>query len=335
MEKIFLSTNHNGLSRAECLNGEWEITRPLEGLQLNCLITSPLGIYAGTQAGEVLISRDRGINWARVQPVGVPVKSLAVHSQLPDTLFAGCKLASLYVSHDAGGSWEELPGLRARKQWWWFSPAEPPDWRPYVQALTISPDDPNVMLAGIELGGVLRSEDGGKTWSKHRRGAVLDCHSLMFHPVKGEWVYEGGGSGVGTAFSRDGGKTWKQPGTGLGKKYGWMVAADPARPEVWYLSASEMPSMLKGEFVPPAHVDGNARAHIYRSVGGAAWEQLSGGLPDPLAFMAYALVSDPAVSGHLYAGLANGDVWHTADYGDHWMQLPFNLGGIHRTMIMV
>ena len=93
--------------------------------------------------------------------------------------------------------------------------------------------------------------------------------------------------------------------------------------------------MLRGEFAPPAHVDGKANASIYRSVGGAAWEKLSGGLPDPLDYMAYALIPDPEASGHLFAGLANGDVWHTKDYGDSWSQLPFNLGGIHNTMIIV
>ena len=51
--------------------------------------------------------------------------------------------------------------------------------------------------------------------------------------------------------------------------------------------------------------------------------------------MAYALIPDPNLTGHLYAGLANGDVWYTQDYGDSWNKLPFNLGGIHRSMIMI
>ena len=50
--------------------------------------------------------------------------------------------------------------------------------------------------------------------------------------------------------------------------------------------------------------------------------------------MAYALLTDPRAPGHLYAGLANGEVWHTADYGDSWAKLPISLGKI-RTMIMI
>ena len=85
---------------------------------------------------------------------------------------------------------------------------------------------------------------------------------------------------------------------------------------------------------PPAHVDGKARAYIFRSKGGEPFQKLSGGLPQPLDYMAYALVTDPGAPGHLYAGLSNGDVWHTADFGDNWNQLSFNLRRIERTMIL-
>ena len=52
-------------------------------------------------------------------------------------------------------------------------------------------------------------------------------------------------------------------------------------------------------------------------------------------FMAYALIPDPGCSGRLYAGLANGDIWQTDDYGDAWKRFPVSMGSIHRTMIPV
>jgi hypothetical protein len=280
-----------------------------------------------------MVSVDSGKSWQNLGLSDKTVKSIAIHPKNPDIIFAGCKPISLYVSKNGGETWEEYEGLRHARRWWWFSPAEPPDWSAYVIALTISPTNPDVIMAGIELGGVLRSEDGGQTWSKHRRGAERDCHSLKFHPTNGNWVYQGGGGGP--AFSQDAGLTWRKSKNGMGTKYGWMVAADHQRPEVWYFSASNLPKLWKGEFEPPAHRDGQANAHIYRSVGGAPWEQLSGGLPEPLDYMAYALITDSDAPGHLYAGLANGDVWHTQNYGDSWKKLPFNLGGIHHTMIMI
>jgi hypothetical protein len=84
-----------------------------------------------------------------------------------------------------------------------------------------------------------------------------------------------------------------------------------------------------------SHSADNAQAYIFRSMGGCPWEKLSGGLPQPLNHMPYTLLTDPDSPGHLYAGLSNGDVWHTADYGDHWQYLPFNLGAIQKTLIMI
>jgi len=335
-EKIFQAATGKSLARAEHIAGQWQVSHQLEGIQINCLVsgpTQPRKVYLGTQGQGILVSGDSGQNWESLGLENIPVKSIAVSPHNPQTIFAGCKPVSLFVSRDGGESWNELEGLRQARRWWWFSPAEPPDWRPYVQALTISPTESDVIMAGIEFGGVLRSTDGGQTWSKHRRGAERDCHSLKFHPTHGRWIYQGGGGGP--AFSQDGGLTWCKAKNGLGTKYGWMVAADAQRPEVWYFSASDMPKLWRGEFTPPAHHDGQANAHIYRSVGGAKWEQLSGGLPEPLDYMVYALVADPEATGHLYAGLANGDVWQTSNYGDTWEQLPFNLGGIHNSMIMI
>jgi hypothetical protein len=336
---VFLATNAIGVTRAELRgDGAWAIEKSLQGKRVNSLAADPRApgrVFAGTQTDGVWRSDDAGRSWDQAGLPGQTVKTVAVSPRVPGLVYAGGKPAALFVSDDHGAAWNELPALRHARKWWWFSPAEPPDWGAYPQALALSPADPNVILAGIELGGVLRSADGGKTWSGHRPGAVLDCHSLIFHRTDGSRVYEGGGSGCGAAQSLDGGVTWRQMRAGLGAKYGWMVAADAIRPDVWYLSASDLPNPLKGQFAPPAHVDGKAGGRIYRSIGGGAWKPLSGGLPVPLDFMAYALVTDPFRSGRLYAGLANGDIWQTDDFGDAWKRLPVSMGSIHRTMILV
>jgi photosystem II stability/assembly factor-like uncharacterized protein len=182
---------------------------------------------------------------------------------------------------------------------------------------------------------VLRSEDGGESWTGHLKRALRDCHSLASHATDRNWFYEAGGSGGGAAYSRDGGVTWTQPKAGLDRHYGWACAADPARPEVWYVSIAPTIMFPHIQRMPIAHYDGYANAYIFRSTGGADWKKLGGGLPQPLDYMAYALLTDSAAPGHLYAGLSNGDVWHTADYGDNWQQLPFNLKGVVRSMVML
>ncbi|MGH2521458.1 MAG: WD40/YVTN/BNR-like repeat-containing protein [Anaerolineales bacterium] len=329
--KTFLATTGAGLARASRdAEGNWSVEFLLAEQDVRCLAADPLSqhvVYAGTQGGGVLRSDDRGKTWRPAGLAGRMVKALAASKVEPGLVYAGMKPPLLFVSRDGGTSWRELELFRRRRAFWWFSPAEGSPYTPFVQGIALSPADPNVIVAGIELGAVLRSADGGETWAGHRPGALRDCHSLTAHATNGDWMYEGGGTGAGAAFSREGGKTWRQPKPGLDRHYGWAVAADPARPEVWYVSLS--PGAFK------AHSENDAQAYIFRAEGDAPWQQLSGGLPQPLNHMPYALLTDPAAPGHVYAGLSNGDVWHSTDYGDSWAQLPFNLKAIQRTLIML
>ena len=194
-----------------------------------------------------------------------------------------------------------------------------------MQAIAPSPTDPDRILAGIEFGAVVRSEDGGQTWSNHVKQTLRDCHSLKFHATNGNWVYEAGGSGGGAAVSQDGGLTWRKAKSGLAKNYGVSCAADPERPEIWYVSVAPGPGKAYGE---------KAEAYLYRADGGADWQPV-GWESQPMPQMPMSLVTDQHAPGHLYAGTTNGDVYHTADYGDSWEKLPFNLGGVWRSMIIV
>jgi photosystem II stability/assembly factor-like uncharacterized protein len=261
------------------------------------------------------------------------VKSVACSPTERDTLYAGTRPARIYKSSDGGESWNELESFRSIKgRWYWMSPAEPP-FKAYVQSIALSPQDPRRIVVGVEAGAVVRSDDGGATWTGHLKGSIRDCHSLEFHASDGNWVYEAGGGGHGASFSRDGGLTWSQPHEGLDRRYGWACAADPEKPEVWYVSVSQ--SFSWRHFEPSAHVDGYANAYIFRSVGGAAFEKLGGGLPQPLDYMAYSLITDPVEPGSLYAGLSSGELWHTNDYGDSWIKLPVNMGKIERMLVLV
>ncbi len=331
MNHVFLATMGLGVARAEqAANGNWSVEFLLANQDVQCLAADPLDantIYAGTKGNGVLRSRDRGKTWQRAGLDGQIVKAVAVSRAEPGTIYAGTKPALVFVSRDGGVTWNELAAFRkifSRR--FWFSPAESP-FTAYVQAIGLSPSDPNVIIAGIEAGAVVRSADGGKIWSDHRGGALRDCHSLTFHAANPDWVYEAGGSGAGVSFSRNAGASWTQPRAGLDRHYGWACAADPSRPEVWYASVSPGPFM--------AHSNSNAQAYIFRATGGAAWEKLDGGLPQPLDHMPYALLTDSAAPGHIYAGLSNGDVWHSANNGDAWEKLPFSLRSINRTLIML
>jgi hypothetical protein len=79
-----------------------------------------------------------------------------------------------------------------------------------------SPHDADVVLVGIELGGLMRSDDSGASFSDHRPGAARDVHCLTWHPSVTGRAYEAGGDG--TAWSRDGGVTWEPADTGRDRR---------------------------------------------------------------------------------------------------------------------
>ena len=95
------------------------------------------------------------------------------------------------------------------------------------------------LLVGIELGGVMRTDDGGATFSDHRPGAKLDAHQLAWHPLAPDRAYQAAGDGA--AWTRDGGETWDAADTGRDRGYCWALAVDPGDPDRWYVSAASGP----------------------------------------------------------------------------------------------
>lgn len=308
----FLATTGNGISRATCeLDGHWSVGQALENQSVTCLAADPFQpgrVYAGTRGTGVLCSGDFGRTWNTKGLGNQTIKAIAVSPLIPGMMLAGTKPACMFLSMDFGQTWEEISSFRKIfSRHFWFSPAETP-FTAYVQGIALSPTDPDVILVGIEAGAVVRSEDGGKTWQDHRRGALRDCHTITFHSSEGAWAYEGGGTGGGVAISQDGGNSWQQPKAGLDRHYGWACIADPQDPSIVYASLSTSPLR--------AHSEGNAQAFIYRSTNRGHWEKLKGGLPEPLNHMPYSLLTHRSEPGCVYAGMSNGDVWRSSNRGD-------------------
>ena len=184
----------------------------------------------------------------------------------------------------------------------WSFPPRP--WTSHVRWIAPSPHDADLLLVGIELGGLMRSTDRGETWHDHRPGAQRDVHSLAWHPHVSGRAYEAGGGGA--AWSEDAGDSWHAADEGRDRNYTWSVAVDPDDPELWYVSASTGPYA--------AHGGRDPQALIYGRTDGR-WRALAGGLPEPLPAMPYALV---AFEGGLVAGLADGQLWGSEDRGESW-----------------
>jgi photosystem II stability/assembly factor-like uncharacterized protein len=247
-------------------------------------------------------TKDGGRTWEECALPQPGVFSLAV-GPADGAVYAGTEPSALYRSDDGGETWRELEALLMlpSRPTWSFPPRP---WTSHVRWIAPSPHDADLLLVGIELGGLMRSVDGGATWQDHRPGAQRDVHSLAWHQRLAGRAYEAGGGGA--AFSEDAGETWRPADEGRDRHYTWSVAVDPDDAELWYVSAST------GPFA--AHGGRDPQAHIYRRRD-SRWEKVGGGLPEPIPAMPYALV---AADGRVFAGLADGQIWESRDRGGSW-----------------
>ena len=85
------------------------------------------------------------------------------------TVYAGTEPSRLFCSDDRGETWRELEALlELPSRPTWSFPPRP--WTSHVRWIAPSPHEADLLLVGIELGGLMRSTDGGESWQDHRPG---------------------------------------------------------------------------------------------------------------------------------------------------------------------
>jgi photosystem II stability/assembly factor-like uncharacterized protein len=312
----------DGIARLDESPGGWEVALSLTGTGAQCLAVDPRDadvVYAGLVEGGVRRTGDGGRTWTDCALPEAGVFSLAV-SAADGAVYAGTEPSRLFRSDDGGGTWRELEALLdlPSRPSWSFPPRP---WTSHVRWIAPSPHDADLLLVGIELGGLMRSTDGGASWEDHRPGAQPDVHSLAWHPHTAGRAYEAGGGGA--AWSEDAGESWQPADEGRDRNYTWSVAADPEDPDCWYVSAST------GPFA--AHGRGDPQARLYRRRNGEHWQPLAGGLPEPLPAMPYALAF---ADGRLLAGLADGQLWESRDRGDGWTRCTLEGDAVRRIVAL-
>src|SRR5919204_34964 len=196
MARLYAATG-DGIARLEESGEAWTVELCLPGSGAQCLAvdpTDPDTVYAGLREGGVRRTVDAGRSWIDCALPEPGVFSLAVGAA-DGAVFAGTEPSRLFRSDDRGESWHELDALLelpSRPNW--SFPPRP--WTSHVRWIAPSPHDDELVLVGIELGGLMRTTDGGETWQDHRPGAQPDVHSLAWHPRAEGRAYEAGGGGA-------------------------------------------------------------------------------------------------------------------------------------------
>lgn len=263
-------------------------------------------VLVGTQGHGIRLSGDSGRTWETPDLPESDFLSVAI-GPADGALYAGSEPSRLFVSRD-GADWTELEALQripSRDQW--SFPPRP--WTHHVRWIAPDPLHAERLLVGIELGGLMYTDDGGSSFSDHRPNAKRDTHNIAWHPSAEGRAYEAAGDGA--AWSRDGGLTWEAVDEGRDLRYCWALAVDREDPEHWYVSAAD------GPFT--AHSGRDATGQLYR------WEDGWHSLPVPSDSMPYAL---SAPGGELLAGMADGRLLRSSDAGESWDDLGVDLGSV-------
>jgi photosystem II stability/assembly factor-like uncharacterized protein len=272
------------------------------------------GLYASSDGGRSWSRAGDGLTEPRVLAVAV---SPSHQESGTSVVYAGTEPSNLYRSEDGGQRWRRLAALRELpSEPTWSFPPRP--WTHHVRTIALHPTDPDWLAVGIELGGVMRSLDGGASWIDHNTLAHSDAHQLLTHPLAPQRIYEAAGQGI--ARSDDLGATWQRLAGGLDRHYGWAQAIDPTDPDLWYVSISRSPFA--------AHGDGDGQARLLRSRGDG-WTDIDTWDKSPkLRRMPYALATLPGQPGRLLVGLRGGSLLLSDDAGDSWTVLDLELTGV-------
>jgi photosystem II stability/assembly factor-like uncharacterized protein len=305
----------SGLYRMPVGGDRWElVTRGLpEKPAIRAIVThpeDPATVYAGTQNGPYR-STDHGERWERldIRDHGTPVWSLAFDPRDPRVLYAGYENCEIFRSEDGGDHWRQLP-VTVRFPDVTVGPGANPAKR--VLKLAVNPADPDEIYGAIEVGGVIRSLDGGERWENMSHGQYVNDDTVDTHGVLvGRWrpgtVFAIARAGLFTSTDR--GEHWAsarlEPLNTKGQTYCRDIREVPGDPKTIWVAAGP-------NFQSDAGV-------LFRSTdGGLTWARVEMGV-EPKTTM-FAIAFDERQPKRMYCATSGGEVFASEDGGQSWAE---------------
>lgn len=286
------------------LDGETAAPLGLEGERISAIHAWAEGestvILAGSYGNGLFRSEDGGRSWSPANDglTAPAFRTIAPDPWRPGALLAGTEPARTFRSADGGRSWQEIGAVAAIPDHdRWFLPYSPRAGA--LRNIYAPPGRPGRLFASVEVGGLLRSDDGGATWHCALVGDDDDVHFITGHPADPDLLYAALGYASlayrgredrpplgGVARSRDGGQTWQK----LEGHYTRAVIVPPTRPGL-LLAA------------PAPQVGRNGRI-VVSADGGDSWQPAADGLATPMPDMVETFAAAP--DGAIWAVCSGG-----------------------------
>ena len=263
--------------------------------------------YLAAYEAGVYRTDDGGSTWQHLASYPTNyAHSVVVHPNDPQTLYAGSEPAAVFRSTDGGESWQECSGfgnVPEASNWHFHG-----DRASHVRELRMTSRSPNTIYAGIEVGGVVRSSDGGASWQQ-LHGPDDDVHLVDLNASLPARIY------VATAEapfrSDDSGNNFERIDEGLQRPYTLHISSAPDDADLVSVSSSA----------------GRNNPQLYRSEnGGSKWELIKEIGSD--GDMVVALDWDGGNPGRVYAGTDAGSIFCSNARGATWQPVPVSLPGI-------
>jgi photosystem II stability/assembly factor-like uncharacterized protein len=311
--RLYVGTIGEGLFRST--DGGASFVRACDGMFVECHVRAlavhpqaPRTLYLGSEQG-LFRSTDGADNWARVEsPLnGQQIWSVLLLPSDPDVILVGTCPARLFRSADGGRSWGE--GEATIEQHC------PRIMNTRVTALAEDPAAPGTVWAGVEIDGLRRSRDGGRTWQAPRQEGLSsrDIHALAFAPGGGPRLLAATNNDLNVSV--DDGATWRplQIGRVLPWSYCRALGQPCGRPEVVLLGNGSGPP-------------GDAGGVGLSNDGGESWREAR--LPGRANSTVWNFATHPADPELIYASSVSGEVYRSTDGGQAWEKLAREFGEI-------